>query len=102
MIPNPTLKHFLHALDGEQQERFAAAAGTTVGAIRHMVTGRRGVSAGMAIALEKSAKRLGAGRKYPLLLRTDLSLACKHCEYAKACAKLAAAKAKVTKAVETL
>ena len=89
MIQNIPLKRFLHALDGEQQERFAAGAGTTVGALRHVVTGRRWASAAMAIALEKSARKMGSGRKLPLLLRQDLALACKHCEYAKACAKKA-------------
>jgi hypothetical protein len=81
---NTKLKRFMHALTGEQQERFARLAGTSVGTIRHYVTGRRTPSSSAAIAMEKAAIRMNVGGA-PVLGRRDLSPACKTCEYAKAC-----------------
>ena len=88
-VMNKVLKDFMHALDADQQSAFAEAAGTSVGALRHYVTGRRHASSAMAIALERAARkvRLGSEEKLPPLNRTDLSLACRHCDYAKACMK---------------
>lgn len=80
---NVKLYRFIHALDAEQRERFATLAGTTVGNLRHYVTGRRIPTSEMAIKLEKAARRMG--KSLPPLGRRDLNPACKTCEYARAC-----------------
>lgn len=84
-VPNAKLYRFIHALDAEERERFATLAGTTVGNLRHYVTGRRIPTSEMAIKMEKAAKRLGGKGDLPALGRRDLSPTCKHCEYAKVC-----------------
>lgn len=83
---NKPLSDFMRSLTWEQQERFAALAGTSVGGIRHLVTERRFASSEMAIALEKAAGRLRVSN-LPPLNRRDLSRTCKTCEYAKKCTK---------------
>jgi hypothetical protein len=86
---NLKLKRFMHALTSEQQERFASLAETTVGTIRHYVTGRRVPSAGAAIAMEKASLRVirlkDVDKAVTPLGRGELSPACKDCEYRKAC-----------------
>ena len=85
---NAKLKRFMHALSGEQQAKFAYLAGTSVGTIRHYVTGRRVPSAAAAIALEKAADRMRGYKdmgELPPLGRGDLSEACRGCEFRRAC-----------------
>lgn len=83
---NLKLKNFLAALKSKrQQERFAFLAETSLGSLRHLVTGRRKASAEKAIAIERAAKRMRiAGIEHPT--RADLSEACRNCEYNKTCA----------------
>jgi hypothetical protein len=81
---NIKLRRFMHALTTEQQLRFAKLAGTSVGHVRHLVTEKRHASSALAIAMEKAAGRMRVVG-LPDLKRTDLSAACKGCEYARAC-----------------
>lgn len=87
---NLKLKNFLSALSRSQQQRFAAKANTSVGSLRHLVTGRRKASSSAAIAIEHAAKdiapELSVGLDLPL--RGDLSGACAACEYNQTCANV--------------
>ena len=72
----------------EQQRRIAAlvaaATGrpTTANSLRHAAKGRVGVTAGMAIAIERAAASIGLD-----IRREHMSEACGDCEFAKACRK---------------
>ena len=79
--PSPKLASLWRTLNLKQRERFATLAGTTPGSLRHVVEGRRGISAELAVKLEKAAIRMGV----TMLSRTELNGACAKCEFARAC-----------------
>lgn len=79
--PSPKLGALWRTLDTKQRERFASLAGTTAGSLRHVVEGRRGISAELAVKLEKAAIRIGVA----MISRTELNAACSKCEFARAC-----------------
>jgi plasmid maintenance system antidote protein VapI len=68
-----------------QRRRLAALAGCSEGSLRHSSAGRRGISAHMAIRLERAAKRMGIE-----LHREDMNAGCHTCEFARQCRKKAA------------
>lgn len=77
--PNPKLLALWRSLTPPQRKRFAALAKSTPGSLRQLAEGRRGISSGFAIRIEKAGGRMGVG----CLNRTDLSDDCRGCEYAK-------------------
>ena len=60
----------------------SAATGrpTTYSSLRHAAKGRRGVSADMALAIERAAAQIGLD-----IRRETLASACAGCEYARRC-----------------
>ncbi len=72
----------------DQQRRIAAliGKGTTYGSLRHVAAGRRGVSAEMAVAIERAAARIGLE-----IRRESLNAGCKGCEFARTCRRAAGA-----------
>ncbi len=77
--PNPKLLALWRSLTPPQRKRFAALAKSTPGSVRQLAEGRRGISSGFAIRIEKAGSRMGVGS----LNRVDLNEDCRGCEYAK-------------------
>jgi hypothetical protein len=69
-------------LTPEMRRRLTKLMRTTPGTVRQYVEGRRTISSGMAIRMEKATLTLGVEP----LNRRDLSMVCHDCEYARACA----------------
>lgn len=81
--PNRKLLALWHRLDVTLRRRFADLAKTTVGSLRQYAEGRRNMSPGLAIRVEKATVMLGV----PKIDRTELSEVCRKCKYARACRK---------------
>lgn len=69
----------------EQRRAIAKAMGgrATENSLRHVAKGRRGVSAEMAVAIERAAGAVGLD-----IRRESLSPTCAGCEFARTCRKL--------------
>jgi hypothetical protein len=72
----------LSDLTPKQLRALALASGTSYDTLRHVASGRRGMSAEKAIVTEKAARRLRID-----IRREDLAAACAGCEYAKQCGR---------------
>lgn len=76
----------IHECTPDQLRRIAAlvsaATGrpTTYSSLRHAAKGRRGVSADMALAIERAAAQIGLD-----IRRETLASACASCEFARRC-----------------
>jgi len=70
----------LSDLDVATRHELAAEMSTSEAVIRHIATGRRQASSGMAIRIERAAAKIGLH-----IPRSDLSSACATCEYAHQC-----------------
>ena len=69
-------------LTPQQVHLIADAMGTSANSIRHVTTGRRGVTAQRAIAIEKAAAKVGLE-----ITRESLNAGCAKCEFARSCRK---------------
>lgn len=81
------MKLWLKAATPEEQEDLATHAETSRAYLHHLGGGFRKASATIGGRIEKHAAvmhRRTAGR-LPLIYRTDLVEACKHCPYARQC-----------------
>lgn len=72
-------------LTTEQRKRVADLAGSTDDSLRHIQRGRQPVSARLAIAIEKAAKKVGLDVR-----RESLCAACGGCDLAKKARKVVA------------
>lgn len=79
--PIPKLLALWEKLTPEMRTRLTKLMHSTPGTVRQYVEGRRTISAGMAIRMEKATETLDVDR----LNRRDLSQTCHDCEYAIAC-----------------
>lgn len=70
----------IHKLTPTQVAEIAPLVPTTRDSLRHVVTGRRGVSADKAIAIEKAAGKVGLS-----ITRESLNAGCAKCEFARQC-----------------
>ena len=74
----------LQDLTPGQLRILAALADCSAENLRHVISGRRGLSAQMAIRIEKAAKKL---RPRVELRREDMNVGCASCEFARTCRK---------------
>jgi len=74
----------LQDLSPAQLRDLAKIAGCSAENLRHVISGRRGLSSQMAVRVEKAAKKL---KPRVLLKREDMNAGCAVCEFARACRK---------------
>lgn len=70
----------IHKLTSQQIRDLAPLVPTSEDVLRHIVSGRRGVTAARAIAIERAAGKLGLD-----IRRESLNEGCKRCEFARTC-----------------
>lgn len=80
---NP-IKRWLRASTAKERRRLARTARTSVGLLKQIAGGHRRASATLAMRLERAAGKLN-NPKLPPLLREELALACRKCEFARKC-----------------
>lgn len=80
--PIRKLVAFWRGMTPDQRVRFAALVHSTVGSLRQIVEGRRGISSEMAVKLEKASVHMHTD---VVLNRMDLNATCRRCEYARTC-----------------
>jgi len=81
---NKKLLTLWEKLTREQQERFSTLVEKSRGSMRHVAEGRRGISSGLAIKIEKASETM---KLTPPLSRMGLNETCRRCEYARRCTK---------------
>ena len=86
------LKVWLRLATPEEREQLASAAGTSVNYLYQLAAGtetdyKRYATSETAIKIEKGAAALteASNGRLPTLLRTDMSRACRDCEFAERC-----------------
>lgn len=81
--PRTLIRNWLQVATTEEARAFAKAAGTSVPHLRHIATGRRGISADMAQRLAHASIIGGYGYGFPKLKQQELCAACKRCPLVK-------------------
>lgn len=81
------LMSWWEAATAAEREALATALQTSPKYLHHYATGRRSVSAGRGIVLERETKALhkATGGRLPIIYRTDVVPACRGCEFARRC-----------------
>ena len=81
------LKSWLQQASVPEQKALAQETGTKVPYLRHLGAGRRAASPGLARLIERATQQLHRSSKgrLPVIYRTDLAEACRHCEFAERC-----------------
>lgn len=79
--PNPKFEAMWRKLTPEQRRRLATILKTTVSSLRQYADARRGISAEMAVRIEKAIEQM----RLPFLSRMDLNGTCRRCEFARFC-----------------
>jgi len=81
------LKIWMAAATPDEQELLAQRVNTTRGMLYQYSGGHRSASADRAIAIEKATAAMHRASKgrLPRIYRTDLSAACRSCEFAARC-----------------
>jgi DNA-binding transcriptional regulator YdaS (Cro superfamily) len=81
------LKAWMQAATVAEQDLLAEAVGTSRGMLHQYAGGHREVSAARAGEFEAASKAMARASKgrLPVLLRTDLTEACRQCSYAQRC-----------------
>jgi hypothetical protein len=81
------LKTWMRAATPEEQHLLAERVGTTRGMLYQYSGGNRQFSAERAIhiELETRAMHKASGGRLPIVYRTDVSAACRGCEFARRC-----------------
>ena len=87
MKPLTRLKIWMAAATPDEQELLAVRVGTSRGMLYQYSNGNREVSAARAGQIEAATKAMSRASKgrLPALYRTDLTQACRDCEYARKC-----------------
>lgn len=83
-MPN-TYHHWYDKATPEQRKMLANKAKTKPEQLRHIRKARRGVSAMLAIKIERASVALERVTELPPIHREDLADGCAVCEFAKAC-----------------
>ena len=81
------LKAWMAAATPAEQELLAKRLGSSRSTLYQISGAHRGVSAERAIAIERETKAMSKASKgrLPVVWRTDLSAACRGCEFARKC-----------------
>ena len=81
------IKIWMAAATPDEQELLAQRVGTTRAMLYQYSGGHRSASAERAIAIERETKAMHRASKgrLPIVYRTDLSAACRSCEFAARC-----------------
>lgn len=89
MKPIPALKNWLSLATPAEQETLADAISTSHAMLRFYANGNRVASAARAGQIEEATTIMAKRSKgrLPVVLRTDLSPACRGCPYAQRCLK---------------
>lgn len=78
------IKRWLRASSAKEQRQLARLARTSVGQLKQIAGGYRRASASLAIRLERAAGKLN-NSKLPPLLREQMALSCRRCDFARKC-----------------
>jgi hypothetical protein len=82
-----SIKNWMSIATADEREQLAAMVGTTAGNLYQLSGGHRQASAQMAGVIEAATAKMHKSSKgrLPKIYRTDLCMACQHCNYAQKC-----------------